>query len=75
MNITDLSSSQELDREAMGEVRGGLQAFNVDTGALLGAAVSSNGGLGSPTIVTQVAPVVSVITAIDLELPLSSFSL
>ena len=75
MNITDLSSSKELDREAMAEVRGGLQDFHVDTGALLGAVVSSNGGVGSPTIVTQVAPVVSVITAIDLELPLSSFSL
>jgi hypothetical protein len=75
MNITDLSSSKELDSVAMADVRGGLQDFQVDTGALLGAVVSSNGGLGSPTIVTQVAPVISVITAIDLELPLSSFSL
>ncbi len=75
MNITDLSSSKELDREAMAEVRGGLQDFHVDTGAFLAAVVSSNGGLGSPTIVTQVAPVVSVITAIDLGGPLSSFSL
>jgi hypothetical protein len=68
MNITDLSSTKELDRAAMAEVRGGLQDFTVDTGALLSASVSSSSGLGSPTIVTQVAPVTSTVIGIDLDL-------
>ena len=74
MIIKDLSSSMELDRKAMAEVRGGLQEFNIDSSAILGAIISSHGGLGSPAIGVQVAPVVNVVTAIDLELPLSSFS-
>ncbi|MCG6866575.1 MAG: hypothetical protein LJE58_14245 [Thiogranum sp.] len=68
MNIKDLSISKELDRKAMTDVRGGFQDFHVDTGALLGAVVSSNGGVGSPTIVTQVAPVTSTVIGIDLDL-------
>ena len=67
MNITDLSSSKELDREAMAKVHGGLQEFNVEAGALLNAFVSSNGGVGSPTILTQVAPVTTTIVGINLS--------
>ena len=75
MNIKDLSTSKELDSKALAEVRGGLQEFNIDSSAILGALISSNGGIGSPAIGVQVAPVVNVVTGIDLELPLSSFSL
>jgi len=67
MTIKDLSTSKELDREAMADVRGGLD-FNVANMQLLGQELVGNGGVGSPTIGVQVAPLISVNTGVEQHL-------
>jgi hypothetical protein len=64
MTIKDLSVSKELDREAMTEVRGGL---DIDTNnfQFLAQDLNGNGGIGSPTIGIQVAPLISVVTGLE----------
>jgi hypothetical protein len=75
MTIKDLSVSKELDREAMADVRGGLQDFNIDTSAFLAMALNnSDGGIGNVVTGVQVALPISIVTAVDLNLPFSGSS-
>jgi hypothetical protein len=67
MSIKDLSSSKELDSKAMADVRGGLD-FNVLNLQALGQQVVGGGGIGSPTIGIQVAPLISVNTGVEQHL-------
>jgi hypothetical protein len=68
MTIKDLSASKELDRKALAEVRGG-QEINVIGIEALNQLVLGGGGIGSPTIGIQVAPLINVVTGVEQHLP------
>jgi hypothetical protein len=67
MTIKDLSTSKELDRKAMAEVRGGLN-FNVLDILEASQGVESHGGIGSPAIGIQVPVLVNVDTGVEQHL-------
>jgi hypothetical protein len=68
MSIKDISVSKELDAKAMTDVRGGLD-LNVLSLQALSQQVIGGGGIGSPTLGIQVAPLINVVTGVEQHLP------